>query len=221
MNKATLIENINNIEILFDILNKHFFNDELERPILTLNPGSTSRNKGRTVTLGWCSTKRIWIDKNNNKSYFEITICPEFIDRSLEDICATLLHEMTHLYNINHNVKDVSRNGYFHNKRFKDEAEKHGLIISKVDGIGWSQTNLTDDAKLFISGINIKMKTIVRKSLYSMSATEDDDESKETKKKKSIKYVCCKCGISVRATKQVNIRCDDCDEIMIDSDEMG
>lgn len=58
MRKATLIENINIIENLFDILNNHFFNNSLDRPILTLNPGSNNRNKGKSVILGWCSTKK-------------------------------------------------------------------------------------------------------------------------------------------------------------------
>lgn len=220
MEHITIIDNIRNIEILFDILNKHFFNDCLERPILTLNPGSTRRNKGKTVTLGWCTTKKIWINKENNESYYEITICPEFIDRSLEEICATLLHEMTHLLNLKNNIQDVSRNGYFHNRKFKYEAEKHGLVITKVDGIGWSKTQLSNEAKVFISGIDIKMRKITRQPIDSIGSSGDDENEEVEKKKKSIKYVCPECKISVRATKVVNIRCDDCNCLMVDQDDL-
>lgn len=219
MRKATLIENINIIENLFDILNNHFFNNSLDRPILTLNPGSNNRNKGKSVILGWCSTKKIWLDKDTNKSYYEITICPEFIDRSLDEICSTLLHEMTHLYNINNGVKDVSRNGYYHNKYFKEEAERHGLIITKEDSIGWSHTRLNQQAKTFVQGLDIHLKKIVRSSFQNMTANPED-ESEEQTKKKSIKYICPGCGISVLATKVVNIQCADCEKIMIDSNEL-
>ena len=41
-----------------------------------------------------------------------------------------MLHEMAHLYNLNHGIKDVSNNGYYHNKKFKETAEAHGLAIS-------------------------------------------------------------------------------------------
>ncbi len=219
MQRVSITKNISILEELFDVLNKQFFNSVLEKPVITLNPGSTNRNKGTTVTLGWCTTKKIWIDKEKNMSYYEITICPEFIDRGIEEICATLLHEMTHLYNLYNGVKDVSRSGYYHNKNFKREAECHGLVIEFVKTIGWSKTSLNNYAKAFCNNLDIKLEKFVRQAPYFLDDKKQDDDNKN-EKKRSIKYVCPECGISVRATKVVRIKCEDCNESMIDSDEI-
>ena len=55
-----------------------------------------------------------------------------------------MLHEMAHLYNLIHEIKDVSNNGYYHNKKFKATAEAHGLHIEHHGTYGWTVTTLTE-----------------------------------------------------------------------------
>ena len=44
--------------------------------------------------------------------------------RPEKSIKEALLHEMIHYYCFENDIKDVSRGGTYHNKRFRDEAEK-------------------------------------------------------------------------------------------------
>ena len=62
--------------------------------------------------------------------------------------------------------------------------------------------------------------TASRKPVLQINPKADDDEGGETttpikggrstSKNRSIKYVCPKCGAIIRATKQVNVVCGDC-----------
>ena len=105
-------------EAMFDLFNNHFYNDELTRPAITVSPD------GGRGAYGWCSVYEVW--QTSGAAYREINICAEYIDRPIGEVSATMLHEMAHLYNLTHEVKDVSNNGYYHNKKFKETAEAHG-----------------------------------------------------------------------------------------------
>lgn len=54
---------------------------------------------------------------------------------------------MAHLYNLVHDIQDVSNNGYYHNMKFKATAEAHGLHIEKRQKYGWTVTTLTPKAE--------------------------------------------------------------------------
>ena len=49
----------------------------------------------------------------------------------MAELAATLLHEMAHLYNLEHGIQDVSNNGYYHNMKFKATAEA-GINASRL-----------------------------------------------------------------------------------------
>ena len=61
--------------------------------------------------------------------------------------------------------------------------------------------------------------TASRKTVFQIKTKSDDDEGGETTIKggrstsmnRSIKYVCPHCGAIIRATRQVNVVCGDCD----------
>ncbi len=151
-------------------------------------------------------------------SYREINISAEYLNRPTENIISTLLHEMCHLYAMENGIKDTSNGGHYHNKEFKRIAEERDLKISYGKYIGWSITEPTENL----------MKTIKK---YKLDTTMDyvrmggradgggdsnNGENKPPKKKTSTrKYICPVCGNSVRATKDVNIGCLDCNVIMV------
>jgi hypothetical protein len=136
---------------VFDLLNKEFFAGKLYMPIIIVQSARKKR------VLGTCSVNRIWVQKHddNKNPKHEISISAEYLDRPIEEICATLLHEMVHLYNGLHDIKDTSNNCVYHNKRFKEESEKRGLIIEKAPTIGWSVTTLKPETKTLIKSFNI------------------------------------------------------------------
>ncbi len=129
-------EIVKKTEKMFDLFNKHFYHEELTRPAITVSPDS-----GRG-TYGWCSIHEIW--NADNELYREINLCAEYLDRPITEIAATLLHEMSHLYNLQHGIQDVSNNGYYHNMKFKATAEAHGLHIEKHPKYGCSGNRSMD-----------------------------------------------------------------------------
>ena len=104
-------------EAMFDLFNHHFYNGELTHPAITVSPD------GGCGAYGWCSVYEIW--QSSGEAYRAINICAEYIDRPIGEVAATMLHEMVHLYNLTYEIKDVSNNGYYHNKKFKETAEAH------------------------------------------------------------------------------------------------
>lgn len=218
---ATLKKVIAEIELdkLFNVFNTKYFHDDVKKPIIAVQTnGKNSR------VMGWCTTNKCWSDKEKNENYYEITICAEYLFRGIEEICSTLLHEMVHLYNLQHDIKDTSRGNVYHNKKFKESAEKCGLSISYNNSIGWSVTELNNDGRKFVKSLDIDENafTLSRQlncfdagsgnGSGSDGSTSTPPATKPTQS--SRKYVCPVCGTIVRATKEVNIVCGDCDEIM-------
>ncbi|TVX85639.1 SprT-like domain-containing protein [Paenibacillus agilis] len=202
----------------FRCLNKEFFNTALPEPAITIQSG------GKRLTMGWCTTKPIWRDNDAKIKMYEINIAAEYLNIEFYETMDTMLHEMVHLYNLVNNVKDVSRGGQYHNKRFRDECLRRGFYYesNKPDKrLGWSFAKITEETKRIIDGFDIDREVFViaRNTFGNMQRTPEDEDESPVKQKSHIrKYVCSLCGISVRASKEVNIRCDDCDEKMVVED---
>ena len=121
---------------LFDLLNQHFFENELARPTITIQ--STPRAYGHFSLRddAWVSTLG---------ATHEINIGAGTLARPIEAICATLLHEMCHYYAHVHSIQDTSRGYTYHNKRFKQIAESHGLIVEHDPKYGWTITHPSEE----------------------------------------------------------------------------
>lgn len=189
MNDASLKPMIANLESLFSKFNDLFYDGELQSPVITISPDTT---RG---AYGWCTSGKVW--KNQDTGFYEINMCAEYMTRSVEGIAETLLHEMAHLYNAQKGVKDTSRSGTYHNKRFKETAEKHGLHVGRDSSHGWAITTLNNEAKSIVDGISDKEFKIYRNYRH---------KSKQSMRK----YICPHCICIIRATRKVNIVCGDC-----------
>ena len=185
---------------MFDLFNAHFYNNELTRPAITVSPD------GGRGAYGWCSIHEIW--NANEEKYREINLCAEYLDRPMTELAATLLHEMAHLYDLEHDIQDVSNNGYYHNMKFKATAEAHGLHIEKHAKYGWTVTTLAPEAEAWIKA------TLGEAGIHaSRLQIEGGSKGGSTKSiNRSIKYVCPCCNTIIRATREVNVICGDCGE---------
>lgn len=200
------------LEKLFNKLNADFFSGELETPVITIQ--STPR------AYGHYSTYDAWNVKGEGRR--EINIGAGTLDRPIEYTAATMLHEMCHMYNdtVLH-VQDCSRGGTYHNKQFKLTAEAHGLICSKSDRYGWSNTSaeISDTLIEWILNNNIQEIQLNRNESSGIrisggsktaNGTDGMGDSEKPKAKGSRKYICPCCGTIIRATREVNVICGDC-----------
>lgn len=193
-------EIVKKTEEMFDLFNEHFYNKELTRPAITVSPD------GGRGAYGWCSIHEIW--NADNKKYREINLCAEYLDRPMTELAATFFHEMSHLYNLQQGVQDVSNNGYYHNMKFKATAEAHGLHIEKHAKYGWTDTTLTPESETWITAI-LGESGIHASRLQAMGSSKGGSKKSINR---SIKYVCPCCGTIIRATREVNVTCADCGE---------
>lgn len=200
------------LEKIYRQLNADMFGGELEEVLITIQ--STPRAYGHVT----CS--KVWKVKDICK--YELNIGAESLNRPIEDVVATMLHEMVHIYNQMHNIQDCSRGMTYHNKKFKEKAESVGLIIEHDSRIGWSITKPSEKLIDYIIAQQWTDILINRSGATMIFIPTDKDKggngaSDSTQKKKpssTRKYICPRCGMSVRATKTVHIKCVDCDMIM-------
>lgn len=199
-------------EKIFRQLNDDKFAGELEMPIITVQ--STPRAYGH-VTCG-----KVWGNSKGGNQY-ELNIGAGTLNRPIENVVSTMLHEMVHLYNMMHNIQDCSRGNTYHNKKFKSKAEEVGLIIDYDSRIGWSITSPSEDLITYIiaqqwEDILINRNEGIRIAIGGKSGNSDaDSDDVETKKPSSTrKYQCPHCKMSVRATKEVRVMCVDCMELL-------
>lgn len=196
---------VETLEAMFTALNEKLFAGALEKPVITVSPDTT---KG---ALGWFTTWRAWTrdtddSLNATSGYYEINCCAEHLSRPIEEVVGTLPHEMVHLYNHQAGIKDTSRGGWYHNEQYRKAAEAHGLTVTKSDKYGWAHTALNDELKTWLAKQDATTFDLHRRAVPK--------KQRKTVKSHSIKYQCPCCGNSVRATKPVSIRCEDCDCLM-------
>ena len=70
----------------------------------------------------------------------ELFVGGEGLARGGRDVLGTLLHEAAHGVASTRSIQDTSRQGRFHNTRFRALAEELGLAVAKTGSIGWSAT---------------------------------------------------------------------------------
>lgn len=198
------------LEKMFRTINADSFGGQIEEPIITIQttPGAYGH-----VTVG-----KTW--KRGEDERHELNIAADWLDRPIENVVATMIHEMVHLYNIQNGIQDCSRGGTYHNKKFKDEAEKHMLRIDKNDKYGWTVTSPTDELLEYIlrqGWEEFEMSRNVHfgfggigggKAVGGSGGIQTGDV--KPKGSNSRKYVCPSCGAIVRATRDLEIICKPC-----------
>lgn len=217
---ASIKDTIQQLEELFEMFNSKFFGGKLPKAVITVSPDTT---RG---AYGWCTSWKAWKESGHeSEGYYEINMCAEYLSRPFEEIACTMLHEMVHLYNLEIGVKDTSRGGFYHNKKYKEAAEAHALHVEKNEKYGWHKTTLTAEAKAAVeeykkasgkTAFDLYRENPKKTVATTSDETESGEDETETKKSSSRKYVCPCCGISVRATKEVRVACFDCGMLMIE-----
>lgn len=204
------------LEYLFSKFNEQFYEGKLQQPVIL------AQTEHMKKVNGWCTTKKVWVElsESSDDCYYEITIAAEHLDRPFEEICTTILHEMVHLWNLQNDVQDVSRGGYYHNKHYKLVAEAHGLDVALSTSYGWHNTTLNEEAREFIRTLPEMKFDLYRLSRHQLAKAygscdpeaNTDEDSDKIKKQIHYKYQCPCCGDSFRATSRIQAICSKCNQ---------
>ena len=199
---------------IFDLLNAEYFENALSRPTITIQ--STPKAYGH-----FSLREDTWVSKMGGTH--EINVGAGTLARPIEEVVATLLHEMVHYFNYENGIQDCSRGNTYHNKRFKQAAEERGLNVSHSDKYGWSHTEPTEELIDFVIENDLTDILINRNDGMSFFTGKTGTHSggvvitgKPPRTSSTRKYICPCCGMSVRATRTVRIACMDCDEQMVE-----
>ena len=197
---------------VFKAINEEYFNNELEVPTITI--------QSTVGAYGHVSVQKVW--HNNETATHELNLSADYLNRPIENVVATLIHEACHLYAIANDIKDTSNNGVYHNKKFKKLAEDRGLAISRHEKYGWTITDPTEETLDFCINNGFEDIQIVRQSSFSFGGFSGGKAGNGTpiapkpkKPSSTRKYICPSCSMSVRATRTVRIKCIECDTEMI------
>lgn len=206
------------LEYGFEILNNVYFGSALPPLVITI-----MNSKG---AYGHFTVGKVWRAESDH--LHEINISAEHLYRPIENIMATLLHEMVHYYCQLNNIADTSKNGRYHNKNFKREAELRGLSISYQQYIGYSVTKPTDAFITVLKTHGIEKPIDINRDgvqidfgglptgIVGITGITGIDLGTDNKKKTSTrKYECPCCGNSFRATKDIRVLCIECNEEFI------
>lgn len=202
------------LEKLYRMINADWFGGELHPVTITVQ--STPRAYGHVV-LG-----DAWNVKGEGSK--ELNIGAGTLDRPIEEIVATLVHECCHLLNYQRNISDCSNHGVYHNKYFKKTAEEHGLTVTRSEKYGWSRTAPDIGLLEWIIENEIPEIMMSRNETRSIRISGGDRAANAgllpitgVRPSSTRKLICPRCAQSVRATRAVNILCGDCMMKMVES----
>jgi len=146
----------------------------------------------------------------NHEQRAEIMISGEGLRREPADVLGVLLHEAAHALADVRGIKDTSRQGRYHNTKYKTLAEELGLAVQSHPAIGWSLTT--------VPGPTIeayKDQLVALQDAMTMWRTDETSTSTTRRSSNLIAATCC-CGRTIRAAAstlaEAPIMCTACGE---------
>jgi len=193
----------------YDHFNWVLFENALPGCLITL------QRKGRTY--GYFCRKRF--ARQDGVTCDEIALNPaHFAERSMEAICATLVHEMVHQWQHHHGQ---SGRGRYHNRQWADQMKAVGLHPSDTGLPGGRETGdqmthyIMEDgpfarayAELQLSGFVIRWQDGPIDGLQSPTGANGAVQpGKPQKGGKRVKYTCPACGLNAWARHEAKLIC--------------
>jgi hypothetical protein len=111
-----------------------------EVPDAVLVVASGTDPRGRGLTLGHFAAGRWRLADDTQRP--EVLVSGEGLRRGPVDVLGTMLHEAAHGLANARGIKETSRQGRYHNRRYAALADELGIHVEHVDPIGWSATSV-------------------------------------------------------------------------------
>lgn len=153
---------------------------------------------GRTVkgmNLGHFAPER-WV--RGEDVVHELFIGGEGLSRGGVSVLGTLLHEAAHGAANSRAVKDTSRQGRYHNAKFREIAESFGLTLEHDKSIGWSLTTVPPETAALYAAEVAQLSA----AITAYRRAESGDAEGKTKSNNGRAAVC-SCGRKIRASNAV------------------
>lgn len=117
--------------------------------VVTLGSGAVARG----MKLGHFAPSA-WTRGEGTEDVHELFVGAEGLLRGAQALMGTLLHEAVHAMCEAQGIKDTSRNGRYHNKKFLEAAKTIGIEVEHSADLGWSTTTMPDaTAKVYETAI--------------------------------------------------------------------
>ena len=190
----------------YDHFNGELFGDELPNCIITL--------KRKNRSYGSFSGKRYL--RGDGRESDEIALNPaQFLERSLTDTLATLVHEMVHLWQHHHGTP--GRGGY-HNRQWAEKMKQVGLYPSSTGAGGGKETGDSMSHYIVSGGRFIGAVNILERRGFTIPWTEvpiiqptgsgmEGTPGTESKSGKRVKYTCPVCQLNALAKHDAKLAC--------------
>lgn len=191
----------------YHLFNEKVFDGELPEPAILIQ---SQGNRTKYID-GWCTQEEIWMNEEKTIRKYEVNICAEYLNRPMEDILQTLLHQLVHLYCMSHNIQDTSRKGNYHNKKFKLHAEHFGLEVESDKKHGFAHTRLQHGTQHLIQTFGLDQSAFqLRRFTFGEEDGEAEDKDKKEKKLKNV-WECPDCHRQLKTKKdRLNVICGYC-----------
>jgi len=169
---------------------------ELPPAVIVLGAGSIGSRSG-TLTLGHFAAMRWHADTDGSEELAEVFIGGEGLQRGPAGVLATLLHEAAHALAHTRGIRDTSRQGRYHNTKFKALAEEVGITVTKDPRIGWSPTELPETTRAAYADTVEVLSEALR--LYRRRECDQSGTTKPTNPPPCV----CECGRRIRVATSV------------------
>ncbi len=186
------------------------------------NPHTNTNVLGHFAALRWTGRK------GDGGNLHEVVVVAEHLNRSAEDIVATLLHEAAHALNFARGVYDCSRSQY-HNRKFEAAAKELGLDVTQVAHYGFALTAMPAETAQRYNAETEALRRVLmhRRPMVSASKpagtdsgegddAETPDDGEPSKKGGRYKKASCMCPYNIRVARatlaSTTIQCTTCGE---------
>ena len=109
------------LQKIYNLINQEYFHNELEEITLTVQESVRS--------YGHVSVSDTWF--TDDKAMKELNISANYLRRDITEIVTTLIHECSHIWNMQHDIKDT-RNGIFVGTMHTDRGNNRFLYQERL-----------------------------------------------------------------------------------------
>jgi ribosomal protein S27AE len=193
-----------NLEAAFNHFNKELFGYRLPSVLFTLT------RKRKAHGYFWAEQFK---HRADGDSTHEIALNPDSMDRTLDAVLSTLVHEMTHLEQQEYGTPGSKGH---HNKEWVKLMERVGLIPSNTGEPGGKQTGRQMTHYVEEGGaFEVSMHKLIADGFSLPYFTQPRAAAEKKKDLSKVKFTCPCCGDKAWAKASMRLVCGECDETMI------